>query len=67
MGKFKVMLEMVNNRAKWSKTWGVRVLVELIWGIFDLVVFKVILGHSIDDIVSKWPAIRKQLAVWRMD
>ena len=35
-----------NRRAKQSAVWDAEVLVEHVWGTLDLVVFKVILGHS---------------------
>ncbi len=45
MEKLKManILEMVNRRAKRSGIWESWVLVEYIWGVLDLIVFKVIL------------------------
>ena len=56
----------MNGRiAKWSEMWysgGGGVVVTCIWGIFDLLVFNVILG-SFSTLVSKWPVTGKRLAV----
>ncbi len=52
----------VDRRAIQSEIWDSWVLVTHIWGIYDLVVFKVILG-SFGAIVSKWPVCRKWLVV----
>ncbi len=41
------------RRTKWSLMWDSGTLVTHIWGTFDLVGFKVILG-SVDALVSKW-------------
>ncbi len=38
------ILKMAGRRAKRSKIWDSRILVTHTWSIFDLVVFKVILG-----------------------
>ena len=37
---------MANHRAKMSESWDSEVIVEHIWGTFDLISFKVIWGHS---------------------
>ena len=38
------ILEMANCRVKWSEIWDSGVLMERVWGIFDLAAFKVIQG-----------------------
>ena len=42
------------SRGKQTEIWDSERLATHIWGIFDLVVFKVILG-SLGALVSKWP------------
>ncbi len=49
-------------RVKRSEIWESGVVVICIWGTFDLLVFKVILG-SLIALVSKWPVTQKYLAV----
>ncbi len=50
------------RRAKRSEIWDSWILVTYIWGTYDMVVFKVILG-SFGALVSKRPVSRKGLVV----
>ncbi len=56
------ILEMAMRRAKLSEIWESGLVVTCIWGTFDLLVFKVILGSFIA-LVSKWPVTQKRLAI----
>ena len=51
------------HKVKWSKIWDSGVVVACIWGTFDFLPFNVIL-ESFSALVSKWPVIQKQLAIW---
>ncbi len=67
MKKWKIantcISEMANRRAKCGVNFGTQVLVvTCIWGTFDLLAFKVILG-SFSEFLSKWPVTRKGLTV----
>ena len=48
-GKMKIanILEMINHRERWSEIWDSGVLIQHLRGIFDLLVFKLILGHLV--------------------
>ncbi len=37
-------MEIVNRAVKWNEIWDPGLVVQCIWGAFDLLVFKVILG-----------------------
>ncbi len=50
------------RRAKQNGIWDAWLLVTHIWGTFDLLVFKVISGHSAH-FFSKWPVTPKRLAL----
>ena len=52
----------VCRRAKRTEIWDSGILVTHIWGAFDLVGYKVILG-SFSALVSKWSVSQKWLAV----
>ncbi len=54
--------KMAGRRAIRSEIWESGVIVTRIWGTFDLLVFKVILG-SFGAFVSKWPVTQKRLAI----
>ncbi len=62
MKKNSNILNISPRRAKLSENLDLGVSVEQIWGTFDLVVFKIILG-SFCAVASIWHATRKQLAV----
>ncbi len=57
------IMETASRRAKLTKIWDSGISVTHMWGTFDLVVFKLILG-SFGALVSKWPVYRNQLVQW---
>ncbi len=58
------ILERANRRAKRSEILDPRVLIQHMWGTFDLLVFKVILS-SFGALVSKWFITLKRMVVER--
>ncbi len=57
--KIAEILEMANHRAKQSDVRNLQVLVQHIWGLFDLVVFKVILSYSVQNCLQLTNAGRR--------
>ena len=62
--KMACISKRAGHRAKRSEIWDSWTIVINIWGTFELVGFKVILG-SFGALVSKWPVSRKGLVVER--
>ncbi len=60
--KMASISKMAGRRAKTTEIWESGILVTHIWGTFDLVGFKVILG-SIGALMSKWPVSQKRLVI----
>ncbi len=56
------ILKTAGCRTKRSKIWDSGTLVIHMWRIFDLVVFKVMLG-SFGGLVSKWTVTQKRMVV----
>ncbi len=60
--KMAYISKTAGRRAKRSEIWDSGARVAHLWGIFDLVMFKVICG-SFRALVSEWPVTRKRLVV----